>query len=70
MKTLKSLAAKATAFARAYPARTVSIVVAVVVFVAAKVGVVVDQQSLGTALAYAIPILVGGEVTHRNVTPA
>lgn len=51
------------------PARFVAGVVAAVVFVAARFGVVVDEQSLGAALLIVVPILLGGEVTHQHVPP-
>ena len=54
---------------RWYPARCIALVTSVAVFVAAKAGVVVPEQSIVHAVAYVLPILLGGEATHRRVTP-
>jgi hypothetical protein len=55
---------------RDYPAMVNSALAAAVVFVAAKLGVVVDKQSAVASIAYALPIvLLGGVKTHRKVTP-
>jgi hypothetical protein len=52
------------------PTRVVAVVVAAVVFAAAKAGIVVSAVSVEHAVAYIIPILVGGELTRAHVTPA
>ena len=52
------------------PARVIAACVAAVVFIAARFGVVVDAQDLGTALLVVLPILLGGEVTRAQVPPA
>lgn len=52
-----------------YPARVTSIIVAVIIFLAAKLGIVVDQQTLGASLAYVLPILLGGQIIHTQVSP-
>lgn len=52
------------------PARVVAFVASAVVFVAAKFGIVVPEQTVLEALAYIVPILFGGEVTRGLVSPA
>lgn len=51
------------------PVRVTAILASIVVFVAAKLGVVVDEQNVGEALAIALPIVLGGEVARSQVTP-
>lgn len=51
------------------PVRVVTILVAIVVFIAAKIGVVLDPQDVGDALLLLLPILLGGELARANVTP-
>lgn len=51
------------------PARVVSVTVAALVFVAAKLGVVVPQESIATAVAFALPLLLGGELIRSQVSP-
>lgn len=51
------------------PARVISLAAAVVVFVAAKFGIAVPEQSALTALGLILPILFGGEAIRRKVTP-
>ena len=53
-----------------YPARTVSVVASVIVFLAARFHVVLPQESVVHAVEIALPVLIGGEVIHHNVTPA
>lgn len=55
---------------RAYPARSIAVVTAAVVFVAAKAGVVLESDSVADVLVLVLPILLGGEATHRRVSPA
>lgn len=55
---------------RQYPARTVYVTTAVVVYVLARLGVVVDSESVTDALVLVLPVLLGGELTHRRVSPA
>lgn len=52
------------------PVLVVSSLVAVIVFVLAKLGVVVDPQNVGEALTIALPILLGGAVARHKVSPA
>lgn len=54
----------------AEPARVIAALAAVAVFVLAQLGVVVDEQSVGAALAIALPILLAGEATRARVSPA
>ena len=51
------------------PARVIALGAALVVFLAAKFGLVVDEQSATVALAYVLPILLAGEGIRRKVTP-
>lgn len=52
------------------PTRVIALAVAVIVFVAAKLGLVVDEQNVGEALALVLPVLLGGELTRSKVSPA
>lgn len=52
------------------PVRVLTFAVAVVVFLAAKVGIVLDPQEVQDALVIVIPILLGGELARRQVSPA
>ncbi len=52
------------------PVRSVAMLVAVVVFAAAKLGVVVDEQNVGEALLLILPVLLGGEAARQQVSPA
>lgn len=54
---------------RAEPARVCAIVAAVVVFVAAKCGVVLDEQSVTGALLEVVPFLLAGEAVRPHVVP-
>jgi len=51
------------------PTRITSAIVAVVLFVAAKVGVVIPEADILEALGLILPVLFGGEVVRRKVTP-
>lgn len=67
---LEKLVATARVYYRAYPAVCNSVLASAVVYVAARLGFVVDKQSALSALAYALPIiLLGGVKTHRKVKP-
>jgi len=52
------------------PTRIVTLLVAVIVFLAAKLGIVIDQDSVGEALLLTLPILLGGETVRQKVSPA
>lgn len=52
------------------PARVVSVTVAGVVFVCAKAGIIVPVESVGAAVAFALPLLLGGELIRSQVSPA
>lgn len=52
------------------PARVTTVLVAVVIFAAARLGLVVDEQNVGEALALLLPIVLGGEIVRQKVTPA
>jgi hypothetical protein len=52
------------------PARLIAIIVAVVLFVANRVGLVLDDAGLGEAIGVALFVLLGGEVTRSKVSPA
>lgn len=51
------------------PVRVQAAVVAVVLFVCAKVGVLVDAQSVGVAVAVILPVILGGEYARQQVSP-
>ncbi len=51
------------------PTLVISALVAAIVFVCAKLGIVVNEQSILAALAYVLPILFGGVVTRSKVYP-
>lgn len=52
------------------PARTLSLLAAVVVFVAAKAGLVLPEATVAQALSAVLPIIVGGQLIHDRVSPA
>lgn len=64
---LKGVLNRLKAFVLANPVRVASYLAAVVVFVAAKFGVLVQPEPVTNALLLVIPILVGGEVGHQIV---
>ncbi len=66
---LASVYARALVYYRAYPARSISYIVAAVVAVGGFIGVTVDADSLSNLLTLVLPILLGGEAIHRQVTP-
>lgn len=74
LKAIKTIAARAAAAAvstyRKNPARCNSYIVAALVAVASALGLVVDPATAGQVIAIVIPILLGGEATHRLVSPA
>lgn len=51
------------------PARVVSVTAAGVVFVCAKLGIIVPVESVATAVAFALPLLLGGELIRSQVSP-
>lgn len=51
------------------PAVVISAAAAAIVFVAANFGIVVDQTSVLSALAYVLPILFGGVIIRSKVSP-
>lgn len=52
-----------------YPARSISTLAGVIVFVCASQGIVVDESSVLEALAVVLPILLGGNAIHNRVSP-
>lgn len=66
---MKPLLVAVRGLVQKYPARCISAASAVVVFVAARLGVVVPEQSVIHALEFASSLLLAGEATHHNVTP-
>lgn len=52
-----------------YPAWSAAVAASVVVFLAAKLGIVVDRQSATDAALSVLPILLAGHLTHRAVVP-
>lgn len=61
--------AKLIALWRANPVRIGAVIAAVVVFVAAKAGIVLDEASVSQALAIVVPVLLAGEVARAHVVP-
>lgn len=51
------------------PTRVISLLASLIVFVFAKAGLVVNQATLLEALAFIVPLLVGGELTRSQVRP-
>ncbi len=52
------------------PVRVITFAVALVIFLAAKLGLVVDEQNVGEALLLILPVLLGGEAARQQVSPA
>lgn len=52
------------------PVRVATALAAVVVFIAAKAGVVISEQDVLHALLLLLPIVAGGEAARKAVTPA
>lgn len=52
------------------PVRVLTLLTAAVVFAAAKLGVIIDEQSVGEALALIVPVLLAGEAARGKVSPA
>lgn len=52
------------------PVRVLTLLTAVIVFAAAKLGVIIDEQNVGEALTLVLPILLGGEAARHRVSPA
>jgi hypothetical protein len=52
------------------PVAVTTTVAAIVVFVAAKLGILIDQQNVGEALGLILPILLGGAAARQKVSPA
>lgn len=50
------------------PVRVTAITASLIVFIAAKAGVVIDQPDVLEALALALPVLLGGEVARSQVS--
>jgi hypothetical protein len=63
-------ASAAAALYRRYPARANSYIAAGVVAVAGAAGIVVAPDSALQIIEIVVPILLGGEATHRLVSPA
>lgn len=54
---------------RREPARVAAVIAYVVIVIAAKAGVVVDEQSALAAVLIGLPILLGGEAVRGQVVP-
>ena len=52
------------------PTRVITLLTALVVFAAAKFGVLVDDHDVATALALVVPVVLGGETIRSQVSPA
>lgn len=55
---------------RREPVRVLSTVASAVVFVGAKLGVIVPEQSVLHALEYVVPIILSSEIARGHVSPA
>lgn len=55
---------------RRYPARATSVVIAAIVGGLGAAGVTVDAASVKDIVVPVLPILIGGELIHRRVSPA
>ncbi len=55
---------------QANPVRITAVIAAAVIGAAAKLGIVVDEQSVTGVIALIVPVLLGGEVARAKVTPA
>ncbi len=51
------------------PVRVASLIVAAVVALAAKFGVVLDEASVAEVVALVVPIVLGGEIARQKVSP-
>ncbi len=51
------------------PVRVTAILTSIIVFAAAKTGILIDQADVLEALTLALPILLGGEIARAKVTP-
>jgi hypothetical protein len=69
MKLLAKIKALIVKVWQKEPARVRSLIAAVVVFLAAKEGVVVSPQSVLDAVLIALPVLGAGEAIRSSVTP-
>lgn len=52
------------------PVRVLTVVATVITFLAAKLGIVVDERSILEALEFVIPVLGLGFFARKQVTPA
>ena len=69
MKYLKKLWAGVLKAWHGNPVRITTGLAAIVVFIAAKAGYVLDQQDVLDSLVIVLPILLGGEVARSQVKP-
>ncbi len=67
---MQAIIDRAAALWRNEPALVITSLAAAVVFLAAKAGVIIDQQTLIDSLGIVLPVLLGGAVIRRKVTPA
>lgn len=66
---MQAIIDRAAALWRNEPALVITSLAAAVVFLAAKAGVIIDQQTLIDSLGIVLPVLLGGAVIRRKVTP-
>ncbi len=69
-KVLTQVLAKVRELWAREPTRVISVTTAVVVFVCAKLGVVVPAESVASAVDFAVPVLLGGEIIRNQISPA
>jgi hypothetical protein len=66
----KRAGAAIAALYRRYPARANSYIAAALVAAAGALGVVISPENALQVIEIVIPVLLGGEATHRLVSPA
>lgn len=66
---MQAIIDRAAALWRNEPALVITSLAAAVVFLAAKAGVIIDQQTLIDSLGIVLPVLLGGTLIRRKVTP-
>lgn len=52
------------------PVRVITIATSLLVFAAARAGVIVSEQDISSALLLVLPIILGGEAARTQVSPA
>ena len=66
---MQKILENAVALYRREPARINAAAVSAVVFLAAKLGIVISEQDVLTSVLLVLPIVLGGEHTRAKVSP-